>query len=175
MVIRLRQAIVAAFIVAPLAGCGDAPDTKSTHPEPASVNTSADQVLLSEEVIEGLRVPLADLSKSVLNLEFPDEHSEAVFEAAVTIADLAAAPSADREPLLDLGFERGSWPALGTVEQVARGQLDMWKDFLSTVAFFHHFKFYNVRGKFSDEATYHTDTGFKGLAQLDSQLLLLEA
>jgi hypothetical protein len=128
----------------------------------------ADQVVHSEIVIEGLRVPLAALSKSVVNLRLPDERGRGVLEPAVTIIDLAAAPDAAREPLLDLGFEQGRWPVAGESLTIATGELSLWKEFLATVEFFHHFKFYNVRGEFRGQDLYHTDSGFKGLAQLKS-------
>ncbi len=51
---------------------------------------TADEVLESESVIEGLRIPLAALSKSVLNLELPDAQSRHVFEANVRVRDLGA-------------------------------------------------------------------------------------
>jgi hypothetical protein len=128
----------------------------------------ADQVVRSEIVIEGLRVPLAALSKSVVNLRLPDERGRGVLEPAVTIVDLAAAPEAAREPLLDLGFEQGRWPVAGESLTVATQELSLWKEFLATVEFFHHFNFYNVRGEFRGQDLYHTDSGFKGLAQLKS-------
>ena len=51
-----------------------------------------------------------------------------------------------------------------------REELDLWRSFLSDVEFFHHFSFYNVRGRFQDPAhsLYETETAFEGLAQLRS-------
>jgi len=128
----------------------------------------ADQVVHSEIVIEGLRVPLGALSKSVVNLQLPDERGRGVLEPVVTIVDLGAEPDAAREALLDLGFERGRWPVAGESLTVATQELSLWTEFLATVEFFHHFKFYNVRGEFRGQDLYHTDSGFNGLVQLKS-------
>ena len=38
--------------------------------------------------------------------------------------------------------------------------------------FFHHFNFYNIRGEFRGPNSYHTDSGFKGAAQLKSGRLV---
>ena len=56
-------------------------------------------------------------------------------------------------------------------QRVGNANLALWEDFLATVDFFHHFNFYNIRGGFQSENVYHTDAGFKGLAQLKSGLL----
>ena len=132
-----------------------------------SANTSlADEVVRSELVIEGLRVPLAALSKGVLNLRLPDERGRSVLAETLDVVDLATTPKEAREPLLDLGFERGNWPVAGEKLTVSSKDLSLWNDFLATVDFFHHFKFYNVRGEFHGPERYHTDSGFKGAAQL---------
>jgi hypothetical protein len=107
-------------------------------------------------------------SQSVVNLQLPDERGRGVLEPAVTIVDLGAEPDAAREALLDLGFERGRWPVAGESLTVATQELSLWKEFLATVEFFHHFKFYNVRGEFRGQDLYHTDSGFNGLVQLKS-------
>lgn len=158
-------AAVTALALVSLA-CTDSPPPAAD--ESASVPSLADQVVSSEIVIEGLRVPLAALSKSVLNLRLPDTRGRAVFEPAVRVIDLAAGPDERREPVLDLGFEQGVWPVAGEAVTVVAEQLSLWDGFIATVEFFHHFNFYNVRGEFRGQDLYHTDSGFKGLAQLKS-------
>ena len=88
------------------------------------------------------------------------------------VVDLGGAAAEAREQLLDLGFERGRWLPTNRSERVANSDISLWEEFLATVDFFHHFNFYNIRGGFEGENGYHTDTGFKGLAQLSSGLLL---
>ena len=130
---------------------------------------TAAEVLESEQVIEGLRVPLASLTKGVLNLSFPDAQSRAVFEPEVGVVDLGPRPVGSGEDILELGLERWEWPPSG-VEETASSEMSLWTEFLKDVDFFHHFKFYNIRGGFEGDAktVYDTETGFKGLAQLRS-------
>jgi hypothetical protein len=132
----------------------------------------SDSVVQGEIVIEGLRVPLAVLSKSVANLRLPDERGRSVLAENVIVTDLVATPDERREPLLDLGFERINWPVSDDQKTEARQDVLLWEQFLSTVDFFHHFKFYNIRGKFDGPLTYRTDSGFRGAAQLRSGRLV---
>ena len=136
--------------------------TGPPEPEPLT----AEEVLASEAIIEGLRAPLGTLSKSVLNLEFPDAIGRTVFEPEVEVVDLKA-PVGDGEDVLDLGLTRRSWSS-GAPESSSAEGLSLWSGFLEGVDFFHHFSFYSIRGGFKDEARwlYSTETGFKGLAQL---------
>ncbi len=159
---------IAIILAANLTSCTDAPAPVATDDFAARVNA----VVQSEIVIEGLRVPLAALSNSVANLALPDERGRDVMEAMVTIVDLAPAPTKARQPLLDLGFERGHWPAAGTSATVERENLSLWREFLALVDFFHHFNFYNIRGEMTAEDSYRTDAGFKGLAQLRSGAIM---
>ncbi len=140
-------------IVLVVAGCSEA-------------RMTADQVLSSEQVIEALRLPLADLSKSVVNLQLPDERARGVFEPSLTVVDLADAAGQDRQPVLELGFERRHWPTRNSAVTVAIEDLSLWRDFLVEVSFFHHFNFYSVKGAFEAPNLYRSETGFKGLAQL---------
>ena len=165
---HLNPRIVASCVALVLISVACSESAPPVADQPASIPSLADQVVRSEIVIEGLRVPLAALSKSVVNLQLPDERGRGVLEPAVTIVDLAAAPDAARQPILDLGFEQGRWPVTGESLTVATEDLSLWKEFLASVEFFHHFNFYNVRGEFSGQDSYHTDAGFKGLAQLKS-------
>ena len=138
--------------------------TGPPEPEPLT----AEEVLASEEVIEGLRASLGTLSKSVLNLEFPDAIGRTVFEPEVEVVDLNA-PTGDGEDVLDLGLTRRGW-SMAVSETSNAKDLSLWSDFLKGVDFFHHFSFYNIRGGFEGEerSLFHTETGFKGLAQLPS-------
>ena len=138
----------------------------------SSSETRAEATIRSEDTIESLRVPLAALSKSVANLRLPDERGREVFASEVQIVDLGEAPDEARDKLLDLGFERGRWLPTDQAKRFANGDVTVWEPFLATVDFFHHFNFYNIRGEFEGDDGYHTDTGFKGLAQLKSGLLL---
>ena len=141
------------------------PDEPAPRAEPTA--SIAADVVRSEIVIEGLRVPLAALSKGVLNLRLPDERGRNVLAEKVEAVDLVAMPNQSREPMLDLGFERGVWP-IGTAEVATNADLSLWQPFLAEVDFFQHFNFYNVRGEFRGETRYHTDSGFKGLAVMKS-------
>lgn len=163
----------AALVLLPTVyACSEQPEPQVTGQLATTSTSLADKVVRGEIVIEGLRVPLAALSKSVLNLQLPDERGRDVFAKILTVVDLAAAPNEAREPLLDLGFEGGSWPVAGDALNVKNDNVSLWSDFLATVDFFHHFKFYNVRGEFRGPDRYHTDSGFKGAAQLKSGLLV---
>ena len=141
------RALIAVFVsiilAASLMSCTEAPEPGAAATDDFAAR--ADAVVQSEVVIEGLRVPLAALSKSVANLALPDERGRDVMEATVTIVDLAQEPAKAREPLLDLGFERGYWPATGTSATVKKENLSLWREFLARVDFFHHFNFYNIR------------------------------
>ena len=119
--------------------------TGPPEPEPLT----AEQVLASEEVIEGLRASLGTLSKSVLNLEFPDAIGRTAFEPEVEVVDLKA-PAGDGEDVLDLGLTRRGW-SIAASETSSAEDLSLWSDFLKGVDFFHHFNFYNIRGGFEDE------------------------
>ncbi|MEE9280479.1 MAG: VCBS repeat-containing protein [Myxococcota bacterium] len=162
----IRALVVLGVVSLACSGDVDSPPSASSEANPLT----AEEVVESEETIEGLRAPLATLSKGVLNLELPDERARGILEATVSVVDLAQAPSAGREQLLGLGFERLSWPPRDAQESHTSGELVLWEGFLKTVAFFHHFNFYNVRGSFQGDV-YTTETGFKGLAQLQSGLL----
>ncbi len=131
---------------------------------------TADEVLESETVIESLRGPLAAHSKSVLNLRFPDRRSVSVFEKSATVNDLGARAPRSWTSILDLGVRQARWPVTSGSDLVKREELSLWNDFLTTVDFFHHFGFYNVRGAFADgdKSRYATESGFKGLAQMRS-------
>ena len=160
----LISVFIAIILAATLTSCTEAPEPGAVATDDFAARANA--VVESEVVIEGLRVPLAALSNSVANLALPDERGREVMEATVTIVDLAPAPTEARQPLLDLGFERGHWPAAGTSATVERENLSLWREFLALVDFFHHFNFYNIRGEMTAENSYRTDAGFKGLAQL---------
>ena len=168
---RVAEIILALAAPAPVAVSSAASSkvTKSAGDSP--LQGRVDELLRSETAIESLRVPLAALSKSVANLHLPDERGRDVTAAQVEVVDLSRAPAGEREKLLDLGFERGRWPAANRSERFANSDVNLWKEFLATVDFFHHFNFYNIRGGFEGENGYHTDTGFKGLAQLKSGML----
>ncbi len=166
----LTAVFVATLLAAIPMSCTEAPQTGAVATDGFAAR--ADAVVQSEVVIEGLRVPLAALSKSVANLALPDERGREVMEATVTIVDLAPAPTKAREPLLDLGFERGHWPAAGTPATVEKENLSLWREFLALVEFFHHFNFYNIRGEMTGEDSSRTDAGFKGLAQLRSGAIM---
>ena len=129
--------------------------TGPPEPEPLT----AEEVLASEEVIEGLRASLGTLSKSVLNLEFPDAIGRTVFEPEVEVVDLNA-PTGDGEDVLDLGLTRRGW-SMAVSETSNAKDLSLWSDFLKGVDFFHHFSFYNIRGGFEGEerSLFHTETG----------------
>jgi len=131
---------------------------------------TAEEVFASEEVIEGLRAPLSKLSKSMLNLRFPDEQSFGVFASDVRTNDLSLSEPAEKETLLDMEVSLWHWPIGHEFKTTAPKELSLWKDFLASVDFFHHFKFYNIKGSFENDANtrYLTETGFKGLAQLRS-------
>lgn len=133
-----------------------------------TMSNRVQETIRSEDTIESLRPPLAALSKAAANLRLPDARARDVFTDNVDVVDLSSAPEPGREPLLDLGFERGRWAPRKSAERVAREHLNLWSEFLSAVDFFHHVNFYNIRGGFESDAIYHTDTGFKGLAQLKS-------
>ncbi len=145
------------------ASCGQ-PSDESPAP------MTADQVLESEEVIESLRTPLSALSKAVMNLQLPDAQSRYVFEPSVKVVDLAGPPSDPGEDILALGLQRRIWPVAEAPVDVSNGELSLWTRFLETVDFFHQAKFYNIRGNFqgADRFLYQTETGFEGLAQLNS-------
>ena len=165
-------AAAAIMVLCTIIACSEQPESQSTEPASASSTSLADQVVQGEIVIEGLRVPLAALSKSVVNLRLPDVRGRDVLAEALTVVDLAAAPNESRDPLLDLGFERGNWPVAGEKSHVSNDAVLLWSEFLATVDFFHHFKFYNVRGEFRGPDRYHTDSGFKGAAQLESGMFV---
>lgn len=131
---------------------------------------TAEEVLESEQVIEGLRAPLSALSKSVMNLEFPDHQSRYVFEPLVEVTDLGGGAPESSESILDLDLKRRRWPVAASSQSARSEEISLWSGFLDTVEFFHHFKFYNVRGNFegAGRSAYRTQTGFKGLAQLKS-------
>ena len=177
---RPNRLIAAIVLVFTISACSDQSDLKTTDQpldqlsdQQMTTSTSlADEVVQGEIVIEGLRVPLAALSKSVVNMQLPDERGRDVLAETLSVVDLAAKPNEAREPLLDLGFERGSWPVAGEKSTVTNEGVSLWSDFLATVDFFHHFNFYNIRGEFRGPNSYHTDSGFKGAAQLKSGRLV---
>ena len=140
-----------------------------TETRPAGVMT-IDDVHQSEEVIEGLRAPLAKLTKGLMNLGFPDAQSRSIFEPRVTFTDLASEAATEWTPILDLGVREANWPAAASARSAERDDLVLWSGFLASVDFLHHFNFYNVRGEFDgiEKSSYRTETGFKGLAQLES-------
>ncbi len=140
-----------------------------TETRPAGAMT-IDEVHQSEEVIEGLRAPLAKLTKGLMNLGFPDAQSRSIFEPSITFTDLVPEPPSEWTPILDLGLREASWPTAENARSAERGDLVLWSSFLDSVDFLHHFNFYNVRGRFDDieKSSYRTETGFKGLAQLTS-------
>ena len=167
-----RSTEIILALAAPLsAAASSASSSKVTKPAEDSFQGRVDDVLRSETAIESLRVPLAALSKSVANLQLPDGRGRDVFAAQVEVVDLNNSPAEGRQKLLDLGFERGNWLPAKKSQRVANVDVALWKDFLATVKFFHHFNFYNIRGEFRSENVYHTDAGFKGLAQLKSGML----
>ena len=139
------------------------------HEAPARALT-ADEVFESEAVIEGLRAPLAKLSKSVMNLSFPDEQSRIVFEASVRVNDLSPRGTPKRRDVPGTAVNQWNWPVSQKYRSASPKELSLWTDFIATVEFFHHFKFYNIKGFFEDDAKsqYRTHSGFKGLAELRS-------
>jgi hypothetical protein len=110
-------------------------------------------VLKSEVMLEELRTPLANLAQAV-------RRKKLAFDPVVKTVDLARSPTEGHE-VLETGAVRRSWPAGRS------GAGSLWRPFLTTVAKFEHFSFYNIRGAFEGDS-YRTLTGFKGLARLKS-------
>ena len=106
----------------------------------------------------------------MLNLRFPDEQSLGVFASDVRTNDLTFSPEPEKETLLDMEVSLWHWPIGQGFRTTVPKDLSLWKNFLASVDFFHHFKFYNIKGNFENDANtrYLTETGFKGLAQLRS-------
>ena len=150
------------FVALPLYGVAH----KAADVQAISVPSIADNVVRSETIIEGLRTPLATLSKSVANLRLPDERAKSVLEERFEFVDLAAKPASEGTPILDLGFTRTAWPIKKHLTTASREDVQIWQGLFAAVDFFHHFNFYNIRGAFVGEDRYRTDAGFKGLAQL---------
>lgn len=103
---------------------------------------TADEVLESETVIEGLRGNLAKLSKSVMNLSFPDAQSLATLEPRLDVVDLGARPgkpAKEDENILGLGLDRWQMAGLrptngcGSDGPDALGQLLGNRGFLSSL------------------------------------------
>ena len=151
-----------------LSGSGLAATPASENKQGTTTSSRVQATIRSEDTIESLRPPLAALSKAAANLRLPDARARDVFADNVDVVDLRPSPEAGREELLDLGFERGRWAPRKSAQRVAKADLNLWSEFLETVDFFHHVSFYNIRGGFESDDVYHTDTGFKGLAQLKS-------
>ena len=129
-----------------LTACG----TPASPPAPQPM--TLEEVDESENLIEGLRPQIAALSKGVLNLHFPDAQSRYVFEPEVAVTDLAASAPQAWTPVLDLAVRQANWPVGSRQAGVDREALALWREFLDTVDFFHHFNLHNDRdtGQFAD-------------------------
>ena len=128
--------IILALAAPPAAPASSAASSKVTESATDSFQSRVDEVVRSEVVIEGLRVPLAALSKSVANLQLPDGRRRDVFADRVEVVDLNSSPAEARDKLLGLGFERGNWLPAKKSKRVANADVALWKDFLATVGFF---------------------------------------
>ena len=123
----------------------------------------------SEELILQLTPRLKDLTRSVLNLQFPDHESHALLDDRIDVIGLDT--EAKPRPIDKLGtvkVTKSAWPVGKRGRVVPSKQVSMWRGLLETIDYFEHAKFYFIRGQVSDTdaAVFQTDLGFAGLAVL---------
>jgi VCBS repeat protein len=131
----------------------------------AAARTAA--VLESEEVIENLRTQLSVLSTSAMNMRVPSGDSMEVFAPRVRVRGLGSVPGKAQADSLNLDLSTRDWPAADEARDVRAEDLALLEPFFATVEFFHYAKFYTREGSFlgPDRDSYHSVSGFKGLAQ----------
>ena len=100
-----------------LCSCRWAPVRSQPDERPAA---PAAQVIESENTIESLRQALADLSRSVRTDRAWPGFARNTLDSEVRFVDLASAPAAGRQTILDVEVSRGSWPVAQRDERCSR-------------------------------------------------------
>jgi len=124
------------------------------------------ELVTTEERILELTPKLGQLSRSLMNLRFPDEPRRNLFAGDVTVVGLQQNQSAALEnAALKSGaneYEIGPEGIFSTTD------LSLWRPLLDQVSWFEHAKFYIVDGHFpdSDQSTFEAEVGFSGLAKM---------
>ncbi len=175
--------------IASFSSCSEAPASSTSKPTPVASNTEAkkktpaakddkqlekrrvmEAIDRSESVIVTLTALLSGLSKSAMNLTVPGDSAPKLFAEEVTFYDLDADASAESlQSFQFLELEKSGWPVLHDSKKQSRSELDLWRPFFETVAYFDFAKFYNIDGGFTneEETEFESVTGFKGLAILN--------
>lgn len=168
----IAQAGSCLFVVLSLATVVQSTSPSSAQPrdEAGSAKQRTADVLASEEVIETLRAQLQVLSKSAMNLSLPHGHAAVIFEPTVRVVDLIDFPVRHPKSVLDLDVKKWSWPVVAQSKSASTSNLRLWSDFFATVDFFHHAKFYSIRGSFegSTRSQFRAESGFEALGQMKS-------
>jgi len=174
-------AVVAIFQI----GCsGDSEDTKdvgeqgrSTRP-PSTADMAPEQLdnmLLSEELIEGFRSDMGALAFAARNLELPDARTRKQFRTlGLRANDLAPeADEPDPDPTLrSLGLSKREWPLVDAPE-ATNLELSLWRPLFDIVDHFHWSKFkiksgHFVEGAADDTREFEAKVNFSALAELRS-------
>ena len=144
-----------------LSGAGQGPRAAQED-----VARRAQIVLENEAAIESLRVPIAELTRSIQNLALPGERTRSIFAERVNVVDLAS-PSASKRTIVDIDARESSWQPGDPFVKEAKS-LALWTAFLDGVDYFESSSFYTIRGSFStkDPAAFHSPSGFKGTARM---------
>ena len=112
------------------------------------------QIVNSEELLLDLTKKLKHLSRSVLNLQLPDPQAKSIFDENI---ELIGTP---------IMRDFGDVQIDETSRIVAKKSLAMWQPIFATCMYFENAKFYNIEGRFVDDAQnrYSANVGFAGLA-----------
>ncbi len=126
----------------------------------------------AEELIRELGNRLSAMSRSVLNLQLPDDKGRQLLAPSVAFRDIAGEEPTGGWQLDQLEISQREWPLAPEQDQrAAPANLRLWDPLLSQVDYFHYAKFKLAQGRFSAADTFDSDVKFSGLARLKSRKL----
>ncbi len=137
--------------------------------EDAQYKISVERLVASEELILKLSPELIRLAQSIMNLRFPDHHSQGVFDSNVIVRDLETGlAQSEKGPVSGGHLEGRDWPIADTVHDAGAPGINLWRPFLDRVDYFDHAEFHFIDGALSTGGPPRFDAriGFSALARM---------
>ncbi len=134
--------------------------------------TAWQKMVASEELIFQVTPDFKAMAASLMNMQFPDHHTQRLFEDQVAVVDLAAdGPQAKAEQVGNTAVEARQWP-FARERSDSLANLHLWRPFFDRVEYvnFPWTEFKVVRGNFLDgqRDQYEMDLAFQGMGRLKS-------
>ena len=126
------------------------------------------QMERAEKLIRELGLRLSAMSRSVLNLQLPDDKGRQLLAQSIAYSDIASEEPTGGRKLDQLEISHREWPLAEQEQRATPANLRLWDPLLSQVDYFHYAKFKLAQGRFRAADAFDSDVKFSGLARLKS-------